>query len=148
MYPEEALFLTERYQLLVERNGAYFPFDRMYDHMLDWVPLQCYLTYMKLKTLDYIVFRHKEVVPCISDDADILELLLKTPSRNLLECVVSFDIYPHDSNFSKKNRRDLTPVGYVVVFSGSTIPSTRIMVSVIECNDIMWVIYSYYFSCL
>ena len=132
MYPEEAVFLTERYQLLVERNGNYFPFDQMYAQMLEWVPLQCYLTYMKLKSLDYIVFRHNEIVPCISDDADILELLLKSSSRNLLECVVSFDIYPHDSNFSKKNRRDLIPVGYVVVFSGSTIPSAKIMVSVMN----------------
>ena len=132
MYPEEALFLTERYQLLVERKGNYFPFDQMYAQMLEWVPLQCYLTYMKLKSLDYIVFRHNEIVPCISDDADILELLLKSSSRNLLECVVSFDIYPHDSNFSKKNRRDLIPVGYVVVFSGSTIPSAKIMVSVMN----------------
>ena len=133
MYPEEALYLTERYQLYVERNGNYFPFDSMYEQALKWIPLQCYLTYVKLKSLDYIVFRHRDTLTCVSDEAEILQLLLKNPSKSLLDCLVSFDIYPHSSNFSKKHRRDQNPLAFVVIFDGSMIPSARIMVK--DDND-------------
>jgi len=132
LFPEEALFLVERYMLLVERDGKYFDFDRMYEEVLKTVPLPCYLTYVKLKTLDYAVFRHGTILTRVGCEEDMLQLLQSRSSASLLECLVSFDVYPHDANFSKKNRHEIQPLAYIVVFDGDTAPSARVMLTLIE----------------
>mmetsp|Transcript_5003 Transcript_5003/g.7406 ORF Transcript_5003/g.7406 Transcript_5003/m.7406 type:complete len:248 (+) Transcript_5003:13-756(+) len=132
LFPEEALFLVERYMLLVERDGKYFDFDRMYEEVIKTVPLSCYLTYVKLKTLDYAVFRHGTILTRVGSDEEIFQLLQSRPSDSLLECLVSYDVYPHDSSFSKKNRHEIQPLAFIIVYDGDTTPSARVMLTLLE----------------
>lgn len=128
LYPEEAVYLVERYLLLINRGNEYIDYDILFENMLDYVPLPCYLAYVKLKMLDYIVFRHRKKLCCISGDEDIYNLLKDNPTETLLQCITSFDIYPHDSNFSKRNRCEGKPLAHVIVSNSDSIPRARIMV--------------------
>lgn len=68
LYLEEALYLTEKHQLLIQNKttcahhthcdnentgngngGDYFSFRQLYEHVVMSISLECYLTFMKLK---------------------------------------------------------------------------------------------------
>ena len=85
LYPEEALLLAERSVLLVESEGQRITYHKLYESVIDLISLECHLAYLKLKTLDYLVFRHSKTIRSFEGDADVLQYLLENPGISLLK---------------------------------------------------------------
>jgi hypothetical protein len=115
LYPEEALLLVERSQLLVKKLDVRLPFKDFYEEVMEVLPLQFYLTYLKLKSLDYVTFRHNKSAHIFRSDKDVYDYLAKHPTLSLLDAVVAFDAYTHEFNWSKKGVVGKPPAAYVVV---------------------------------
>lgn len=75
LHAEEALFLFERKRAIVVEAGKIVDLPRFYDLVIRTrIPILCYLVFMKLKMLDYIVVRHNHSVEDLfyfADDRDI-----------------------------------------------------------------------------
>lgn len=89
LYPEEALLLAERSVLLVESEGQRITYHKLYEKIIGLISLECHLAYLKLKTLDYLVFRHSKTVQSFEGDADVFRFLLKNPGTSLLKVIFS-----------------------------------------------------------
>ena len=56
LFPEEALYLVEKNLIAIyDENKVYIEFNKFYEAILKIISIPCYLTYCKLKSLDYIV---------------------------------------------------------------------------------------------
>jgi hypothetical protein len=49
LYPEEALLLLEKNQIIISLDGHIIEKSMFYNIVLNFIPLPCYLTYAKLK---------------------------------------------------------------------------------------------------
>jgi hypothetical protein len=85
LYPEEALLLAERAVVLVEYEGSRIEYHKFYKDVIERTSLECYLAYIKLKSLDYIVFRHDKIVRSFEGDADVYIFLKDHPEQSLLK---------------------------------------------------------------
>lgn len=118
LYPEEALYLAEKCALkILDTEKAQINFTTFYQLVVAKVTLPGYLTYAKLRNLDYITFRHRKQVKCFGGDDDVYNYLKANPTMTLLDSLVSYDVHPYGSNFSKNVERRPKPVSYVVVMS-------------------------------
>ena len=50
-------------------------FTEFYDSVVSAVSIPCYLTYAKLKSLEYIVFRHSKTIHAFGGDEDVYDFL-------------------------------------------------------------------------
>ena len=91
MYPEEALLLSERSVLLVEHEGERVSYHKLYEDVIDLISLECHLAYLKLKSLDYLVFRYGKSVRSFEGDASVFKYLKEHPESSLLK--VSYPEY-------------------------------------------------------
>lgn len=78
LYPEEMLCLVEKKTIVVTRQvttpqslSDLLGKDELFEKATKFVPLPIYLCYAKLKSLDYIVLRHKKSVRMFADDAEL-----------------------------------------------------------------------------
>eukprot|EP01032_Pedospumella_encystans_P024469 gene24469-27675_t len=55
LYPEEVQHLAELQQVYLERDGQVLDREGLYSLVLESMPHACYLAYLKLKNLKYIV---------------------------------------------------------------------------------------------
>jgi len=134
LYPEEALYLIERGVLLVQTNkisGQRVIFSKFYEEIVQHIQLEVYQAFVKLKTLEYVAFRHKDNVRCFNDDRDVYAYM-KENKYSLLDSVVSFDLHLNDHEFSKKGSKERKPIGYVVVLRGDWTFSARLMISLLD----------------
>ena len=83
LYPEEALLLAERSVLLVEHEGERIEYHKFYEIVIGHVSLECHLAYLKLKSLDYLVFRNSGTVKSFEGDDDVHKELLEHPEHSL-----------------------------------------------------------------
>jgi hypothetical protein len=90
LYPEEVLLLAERAVVLVEYEGSRIEYHKLYKDIIGRTSLECYLAYIKLKSLDYIVFRHDKIVRSFEGDADVYMFLKSHPEQSLLKVPNSF----------------------------------------------------------
>ena len=149
LQPEEALLLVEKAQLCVSAPGGeqlaaanananaiklHIPSSVFYEEVLKQVPLPCYLTYVKLKSLEYVTMRHnqQQAPRAYVGDADIYRAMAAQPTAGLLDTLISFDIYAHTANWSKKNMQEISPTAYVMVQTGDWTPSARLMLRLLE----------------
>ena len=149
LQPEEALLLVEKAQLCVSAPGGeqlaaanananaiklHIPSSVFYEEVLKQVPLPCYLTYVKLKSLEYVTMRHNQYQAprAFVGDADIYRAMAAQPGDRLLDTLISFDIYAHTANWSKKNMQEMPPTAYVMVQTGDWTPSARLMLRLLE----------------
>jgi hypothetical protein len=58
LHPEETLYLYETGKLQLYVEGEKVVFHEFYELIINLISLPCYLTYTKLKNLDYIVMRY------------------------------------------------------------------------------------------
>ncbi len=111
--PEEALLLVEQAQLILKaansRSDKHIPSSYFYQEVLNFVPQAVVLSYVKLKSLDYIVLRHRnnngdhaKPLRSFSCEYDVYEYMKANPSWNVLETCVAFDVYCNVSSWSKK----------------------------------------------
>lgn len=92
-YPEEVLYLAEKDRVYVKDNMAVLEVQQLYEFMLTYIPLPCYLAYVRLKVsnssevrrwsfvtrivvwprqgLEYIVARHISEIRCFGGESDI-----------------------------------------------------------------------------
>lgn len=86
--PEEAMFLHERQQIYVQMGELVLDKRSLYELVLASMPHACYLTYLKLKTLEYICFRYTLELRCFTGDQDVYgtTLLLTLPVLLLIHC--------------------------------------------------------------
>ena len=153
LYPEEALYLAERRAIRIRRsldeigsennnrnnklnNGmpkTAYHFTEFYELILGHIPIAFYLTYLKLKSLEYVVLRrNSNSVHSITSDADIVNLIRENPTGGLLNTLVSFDIFPHNKMFSKNANKRPKPTAYVIVTAGyKTLPG-RVLLKLLE----------------
>ena len=118
LHPEEALLLYERGVISVEYEKVRIPYPKFYEAVVEKISLECHLAYVKLKSLDYLAFRHSNTngtIHSLEGDADVFRWLHNNPGRSLLEATVSFDIYTHCFKWSKKIIQTTAPVARVVV---------------------------------
>lgn len=157
--PEEALLLVERGQLRVKSSAdaeKHIPTALFYSEILKTVPLAANLVFAKLKSMDYVVLRHKYrncdesgqnlLLHSFSCDADIQRVLKQAdPKAPLLETVVAFDIYPNTSSWSKKVIRNWSmgsggegsikaPCGHVIVLTGDWTINGRLMAYLLKAS--------------
>lgn len=85
LYPEEALLLAERSVLLVENEGERIEYYKLYEEVISLITLECHLAYLKLKSLDYLVFRHSGTLRSFEGDADVYKFLLGNKDISLLK---------------------------------------------------------------
>ena len=85
LYPEEALLLSERSVLLVEHEGERVSYHKLYEDVIDLISLECHLAYLKLKSLDYLVFRYGKSVRSFEGDASVFKYLKEHPESSLLK---------------------------------------------------------------
>lgn len=71
LYPEEAMFLHERQQIYVQMGETVLDKRSLYELVLSSMPHACYLTYLKLKTLEYICLRHTRELRCFTVVQDV-----------------------------------------------------------------------------
>jgi hypothetical protein len=90
LYPEEVLLLAERAVVLVEYEASRIEYHKLYKDVIGRTSLECYLAYVKLKSLDYIVFRHDKIVRSFEGDADVYMFLKSHPEQSLLKVPNSF----------------------------------------------------------
>lgn len=119
LYPEEALFLLEEKKIVVEENGVTLSLQSFYERVLGIIPLPCYLTYLKLKSLDYIIQRHKKQIGVFSNDHDVFKRMKQFPDRRMLDEIASFDIFVNTAEWSKNRAVELKPAAFVVVTTGA-----------------------------
>ena len=105
----------EERKIVVEENGQQLSLEACFDTCTRVVPLPCYLAYIKLKSLDYIVVRHCKQVAVFEDETALLRRMKEGPDRFLLDEAVSFDLFRNESTWTKSRAADMTPVGRVVV---------------------------------
>ena len=138
LWPEEALLLVEKAQLCVSRPATptpqHIPSSVFYEEVLRSLPLPCYLTYVKLKSLEYVTFRHsqKHAPRSFAGDADIFRHMSANPSARLLETLIAFDVYAHTSNWSKKTAMERPPAAHVLVMTGDWTLSARLLLRLLE----------------
>ena len=154
--PEESLLLVERGQLRVKSSpdaDKHIPTSLFYRKILKTVPLAANLVYAKLKSLDYVVLRHKYrncdesgknlSIRAFSCDADIHRVLKEAdPKAPLLETIIAFDVYPNTSSWSKKVIRSWSsgetgakpPCGHVVVLTGDWTINGRLMAYLLKAS--------------
>ena len=134
LYPEEALYLIERGVLLVhsdKNSGQRVIFNKFYEEVITHIDLEVYIAFVKLKTLEYVAFRHNEQVRSFTDDRDVYAYM-KTNKQSLLDSVVSYDLHLNDHLFSKKGALERKPVGYVIILKGDWTFSARLMISLLD----------------
>ena len=151
LFPEEALILLERGQLIInkqhiegENDGVFIhPHHRRFQ-LLDFynivmttcVPYQCYLTYVKLKGLQYIARRHmQEKLICIGSEKQLFDLHKKFPQYRLLDLAVSFDIYPNSKTMSKKKIAESKANSYVIVVTCSHTFTSKLLFKLLDEAD-------------
>jgi hypothetical protein len=80
LHLEEALMLVERAQLLVQNEaGERLTLKDFYEFVLQSVELPCYMTYTKLKALEYVIYRHNHHTPkCLQTVEEIKRKLYRT----------------------------------------------------------------------
>ena len=78
------MLLAERSVLLVEHEGTRIEYHKFYEIVISHVSLECHLAYLKLKSLDYLVFRNSGTVKSFEGDDDVCRELLEHPDRSLL----------------------------------------------------------------
>jgi len=149
LQPEEALYLLERGQLIVEKHildadeseklhphYRRYSLNNFYEMIVNQVvPFQCYLVYLKLRSLNYATFRHtRERIVAIEDDAFLFELKSRFECQSLLEAAVSFDIFINSYDFRKKDAESKCPLAHVIVMSSHHTFSASTMVQLLnEC---------------
>lgn len=77
--------LAERSVLLVELDGERVEYHKLYEEIIALVSLECHLAYLKLKSLDYLAFRHSGGVRTFSGDSDAHKFLIEHPHLSLLK---------------------------------------------------------------
>lgn len=133
LQPEEALLLIEKAQLCVTNEELnHIPSSLFYDEVLYYIPQPCYLTYVKLKSLEYVTFRHKQTPRAFTGDEDIYQHMAANPKAGLLESLIAFDVYAHTANWSKKQMSDKLPTSYVLVMTGDWTLSGRLKLRLLE----------------
>ena len=151
LFPEEALLLLEKSLLMIEYNGVRLSLKEFYEIALTLVPLECYMAYSKLKSLEYIVFRHSDIdqdddddnnnnnsdfnsnnssrsrqAPlCVITDENDLKCIYKEGESSFFDKTISYDIYLHTSGWSKKCLIDSKPVHHVIVHNGEFMPNSK-----------------------
>ena len=138
LQPEEALLLVEKAQLCVYPGpvelSEHIPSSLFYEEILHYVPQACYLTYVKLKSLEYITFRHSSKYPprAFAGDADIFAHLAANPTAGLLESLIAFNVFPQSGTWSKKLMAQTKPTSYVLVMTGDWTLSARLKLRLLE----------------
>jgi hypothetical protein len=123
-------------------NTPRIPAQHFYQEVLQFVPLACMLTYDKLKSYDYITLRHRRhngnvshPLKAFSCDAEVYAHMRAHPKQDILETLVSFDIYANLTGWTKKGYLDITnvgdpakrPHGHVVVQTGAWTMNSRVV---------------------
>jgi hypothetical protein len=110
------------------------PLKYIYDEYLTLMPLSCYLTYGKLKNLEYNVFRHGKIIRSFSGDEDVYNMIKNlngtVEETTLLDMMVSYDIYTHHYNWAKRDHigdYGKSPCAYVIVVNGNWTFSARLL---------------------
>lgn len=129
---------------MVEYNDVQLSLKEFYEIVLTLVPMECYIAYSKLKSLEYIVFRHSDQgktfnvdfnsnnssrnrkcpLRVITDDSD-LKQIYKEDESSFFDKTISYDIYLHTSGWSKKHLQDSKPVHHVIVHNGEFLPNSK-----------------------
>lgn len=137
LYPEEVLYLVEKNLISIyDENNNFIDFDKFYEMIMNIITLPCYLSYSKLKSLEYVVMRHnKRPMKCFDNESDIVSRIKQNLNDSLLECLVSFDIYRNTKNFSKKNAVESPPYSHVVIVNNEYLFSGNILVKLLEEAD-------------
>ena len=115
-------------------TSEHIPSSLFYEEILHYVPQACYLTYVKLKSLEYITFRHSSKYPprAFAGDADIFAHIAANPTAGLLESLIAFNIYPQSGTWSKKLMAQIQPTSYVLVMTGDWTLSARLKLRLLE----------------
>eukprot|EP01041_Mallomonas_annulata_P009947 gene9947-20682_t len=121
LYPEEALLLVERGQLVIMEEGSPVYSSIFYHKAIAAIGLPCYLTYTKLKSLDFITVRNKERVISISDERNIMDKMRNQPELSLLDYMASYRVYIHGTDWTKRTMIGMKPFSYVII---TTCPRT------------------------
>ena len=145
LFPEEALILLERGQLILNKpqgrgetfvhpHHRRFQLTDFYDIVIKTcVPYQCYLTYIKLKGLQYIARRHEhEKLLCIESEKHLYDLHKKFPQKKLLDLAVSFDIYPNSRAMSKRKIAESKANSYVIVLTCSHTFTAKVLMRLLD----------------
>jgi tRNA-splicing endonuclease subunit sen54 N-term len=158
LFPEEALLLLERGQLIITKpddctNGVIHPHHKRYTLrefyalvITHTVPFQCYLAYTKLKGLQYIVARHKqEKLVTIESEKFFYDLSIQYPQYSLLDLAVSFDIYPNSKQFSKKkkNANNSKPTSHVIVVTCNNTFSVKLLIQLLDESNGIPLLFAY-----
>lgn len=158
LQPEEALFLLERGQLIVEKhildadeNEKLHPHHRryilsdFYDLVIkETIPFHCYLAYLKLRSLNYVVVRHnKQRIVAIDSDAFLYELKTRFDCTRLLDVAVSFNIYMNSHEFKKKNLVTTEPLAHVVVISAQNTLSAHTTIQLLDESSGIPIIFAF-----
>jgi len=114
-----------------KNSGQRVVFNKFYEEVITHIQLEVYIAFVKLKTLEYVAFRHSEQVRSFRDDRDVYAYM-KTHKQSLLNSVVSYDLHLNDHLFSKKGALERKPVGYVVILKGDWTFSARLMISLLD----------------
>jgi hypothetical protein len=158
LQPEEALFLLERGQLIVEKhmldadeNEKLHPHHRryilsdFYDLIVkETIPFDCYLVYLKLRSLNYVVVRHiKQRIVAIDSDEFLLELKTRFDCTRLLDAAVSFNIYMNSREFKKTNLVTTGPLAHVIVISGRHTLSAHTIIQLLDESSEIPIVFAF-----
>lgn len=82
--------------IIIEKDGNRIPYNVFYEIVINIVSLECHLSYIKLKSLDYLVFRHDKNLRAFEGDSDVYDFLEKNPELSLLKvcyCCIIFILF-------------------------------------------------------
>jgi hypothetical protein len=135
LYPEEALWLLDVEQVYFVNDISDREFlnkQEVYQLIFSAISIPVYLTYLKLKSLDYIVVRHNKKAQVFANEIELFEAICRVEGdscRTLVDVAVSYDIFLDDQNFTKKAvaNKDITPVGYVIICDGENVLPGRVL---------------------
>lgn len=136
LFPEEALFLVEERKLSVtDAQDAPLSLRQLYALVLGAIPLQCYLAYVKLRSLDYIVQRRNKQVALFAGDADLRAHVSRRPPQQalpLLDEAVSFVVFANKKGWTKALAHSIRPAAHVVVTHGSATLSAQLTMELLR----------------
>lgn len=139
LYPEEAIWLVEINQLVVLETGSVdsgtiCDKKKIFSLGIPAISIPVYLTYLKLKSLEYIVQRHNRFSRTFSGDAELFDCMQQHPSLSLLDLTISYDLYVESQNFSKRaaSNKEILPVAYVIICDGRYCFSPRIILTLLS----------------
>lgn len=142
LYPEEALLLYDKKSILLLVESNRVSISTFYELVLEKIPLSCYLVYVKLKNLEYIVYRHKKRLVTLTNEEEAIQMISTSSSKPLLDVLVSYRIFVHAKDWAKSKIEITTPSAYVIVTTSRVSFSPQLTMRILDAADGVPVIFA------